>query len=427
MTRKTMKSDLKLILTSCAAVAALWNAHPVRAGVNTITVYASPGRDDADDQETSLHEREEDLYDKGTDLLDDHEWRKAMAVFSEVARMHLGHADGALYWKAYAENKMGQRTDALSTLVEMQKAYPKSRWSGDGKALELEVRQSSGQTVSPEHVDDEEIKLMAINSLLSSDPARAIPLLEKVLSGSSSLKVKDRALFVLSQSHDAHAYEILGDIARGRTHHDLQGKALRYLGIMGGEESRKELLTVYSGSSDPAIKKSVLRSLMISGDRDRILSLARTEHDPELRSEAIRQLGILGSREELAELYKTEPSIEVKRQILQAMFIGGSADLLGELARNEKNPELRVAAIRNLGLLGSPKSGAALVAIYNTDANAEVKAAVIKALFIQGNARTLVELARKEKDPAMKREIVKRLSIMGSQEASDYLIEYLKE
>lgn len=42
--------------------------------------------------------------------------------------MRLGHADGALYWKAYAENKVGQRADALSTLVELQKSYPKSRW-----------------------------------------------------------------------------------------------------------------------------------------------------------------------------------------------------------------------------------------------------------------------------------------------------------
>ena len=423
-----MKSDdLKLIITSCAAVALLWNAHPLRAGANSVTVYASATHDDADEQEDSLHQREEDLYDKGTDLLDDHEWRKAAASFSEVARMRLGHADGALYWKAYAENKMGQRADALSTLVELQKSYPKSRWSGDGKALELEVRQSAGQTVSPEHVDDEDVKLMAINSLLSNDPSRALPLLEKVLNGSGSPKVKDRALFVLSQSRDAHAYEILGDIARGRTHQELQGKALRYLGIMGGEESRKELATVYSSASDPAIKKSVLRSLMISGDRDRILSLARTEHDAGLRSEAIRQLGILGSRDELADLYKSESSIEVKRQILQAMFIGGSADKLGELARTEKNPELRVAAIHNLGLFGSPKSGSALLAIYNTDANPEVKSAVIKALFIQGNAKTLVDLARKEKDLSMKREIVRRLSIMGSREASDYLLEYLKE
>lgn len=422
-----MKSDLKSVITSCAAVALLWNAHPARAGVNTMTVYASATHDEADDQGNSLRDREEGFYDQGTALLDDHEWRKAAASFAEVARMRLGHADGALYWKAYAENKMGQRADALSTLVELQKSYPKSRWSGDGKALELEVRQSSGQTVSPEHFDDEDIKLMAINSLLATDPARAIPLLEKVLGGSSSPKVKDRALFVLSQSRNAHAYEILGAIARGRTHHELQGKALRYLGIMGGEESRKELMTVYSGSSDPAIKKSVLRSLMISGDRDRILSLARTERDADLRSEAIRQLGILGSRGELDDLYKSESSVEVKRQILQAMFIGGSADMLGELARTEKNPELRVAAIHNLGLLGSPKSGSALVAIYNTDANAEVKSAVIKALFIQGNAGTLVVLARKEKDPAMKQEIVKKLSIMGSREASDYLLEYLKE
>jgi HEAT repeat protein len=423
-----MKSDLKSIITSCAALVLLWNAHPARAGVNTLTVYASPAHDDVDgDDQDDRKEKEEDLYDEGTDQLDDHEWRKAAQTFSEVARMRMSHADGALYWKAYAENKLGQRADALTTLVELGKAYPKSRWSGDGKALELEVRQSAGQTVSPEQVDDEDIKLMAINSLLSNDPTRAIPLLEKVLSGSSSPKVKDRALFVLSQSRDAHAYEILGDIARGRTHHDLQGKALRYLGIMGGEESRKELASVYASSSDPAIKKSVLRSLMISGDRERILTLARTEREPELRSEAIRQLGVMGSRDELAELYKSEATIEVKRQILQAMFIGGSSDLLGELARNEKNPELRIAAIHNLGLLGSPKSGAALLAIYNSDGNPEVKAAVVKALFIQGNAKTLVELARKEKDPAMKREIVKRLSVMGSKEATDYLMEYLKD
>jgi HEAT repeat protein len=427
MTRKTMKSDLKIIITSCAALMLLGNVHPARAGVNTITVIAPADHDGADDREDSLRDREEDLYDKGTDLLDDHEWRKAEASFAEVARMRLGHADGALYWKAYAENKMGQRADALSTLVELQKSYPKSRWSGDGKALELEVRQSAGQTVAPEHVDDEDIKLMAINSLLASDPTRALPLLEKVLNGSSSPKVKDRALFVLSQSRDPRAYDILGDIARGKTHHELQGKALRYLGIMGGEDSRRELASVYSSSADPAIKKSVLRSLMISGDRERILTLARTERDADLRGEAIRQLGILGSRDELADLYKSESSIEVKRQILQAMFIGGSSDLLGELAKNEKNPELRVAAIHNLGLVGGPKSGGALLAIYNTDANPEVKTAVIKAFFLQGNAKTLVDLARKEKDPAIKREIVKELSIMGSREATDYLMEYLKE
>ena len=51
----------------------------------------------------------------------------------------------------------------------------------------------------------------------------------------------------------------------------------------------------------------------------------------------------------------------------------------------------------------------------------------LMALFLQGNARSLIELARKEKDPDMKKAIISKLSIMGSKEATDYLMEFLKE
>ena len=37
-----------------------------------------------------------------------------------------------------------------------------------------------------------------------------------------------------------------------------------------------------------------------------------------------------------------------------------------------------------------------------------------------------MDLARKESDPAMKREMVRRLSNMKSKEAADYLMELLK-
>ena len=49
------------------------------------------------------------------------------------------------------------------------------------------------------------------------------------------------------------------------------------------------------------------------------------------------------------------------------------------------------------------------------------------ALFIRGDAKPLIELARKESDPALKRRIVERLSIMRSKEATDFLIELLNK
>ena len=57
---------------------------------------------------------------------------------------------------------------------------------------------------------------------------------------------------------------------------------------------------------------------------------------------AARRDGRAGS--ELAQLYQTETSVDVKKQILQAMFVGGDSDKLIELAKTEKDPELRKTA-----------------------------------------------------------------------------------
>ena len=68
----------------------------------------------------------------------------------------------------------------------------------------------------------------------------------------------------------------------------------------------------------------------------------------------------------------------------------------------------------------------ALAAIYASDSSAEVRKAVVNALFLQNNASALVALARAERNPEMKKEIVSKLSLMKSKEATDYLLELLK-
>jgi hypothetical protein len=143
----------------------------------------------------------------------------------------------------------------------------------------------------------------------------------------------------------------------------------------------------------------------------------------------VQQLGVMGAHAELAELYSTETSVDVKKRIIQAMFVGGNADKLIDLAKNEKDPQLRRAAVRNLGLMGSSRTADAIKAIYQqADSTPEIKKEAINALFLQNNGRVLVELARAEKDPAMKKEMVQKMSVMGgkSKEVTDYLLELLK-
>ena len=425
-----MKSKLLLTLTATLIalapnVRANWKADSTPVSI----VISTDDDDDHKDRDRDRAERkaeaEEDMYDSATDALDDHDWRRATKGFEKVAEMRMSHADAALYWLAYAEGKMGARSEALSTLLQLQKSYPKSKWVADGKTLEVEIRQSAGQVIRPEHVEDEEVKLMAINGLMSSDPERAIPILEGILNGNQPVKLKERALFVLSQSGSQRAFEIVVRTAKSGPP-DLRERAVRTLGILGGERARGVLADIYNSTSDVSVKKSVLKSYMISGDRSHLLSLAKGESNPELRADAVMQLGVVGARNELSELYSTEQSLEVRKKILQAMFIGGNSEKLAEIARNEKILDLKVTAIRNLGLLGGGRSGELLISLYTNDPRPEVRNAVITALFIQGNAKTLVGLARNEKDPETKRRIIEKLSVMGSKDATDYLMEFLK-
>ncbi len=370
--------------------------------------------------------REEGLYQRAMRALDERHWEHAVEGFSEVARQGGSRADGALYWKAYAQNRLGRRADALATLEELRKTYPQSRWLNDAKALEVEVRQASGQAVAPESETDDELKLLAINSLMHSDAERAVPLLEKLLAGNHAPKLKERALFVLSQSGSPRAREVVAQLARGKSNPDLQMKAVQYLGMYGGKESRQMLAEIYRSSTDLDIKRKILQSFMIARERDLLLAAAKGETVPELRREAIQQLGVLGAQAELWQLYGTETSVEVKERILHSLFIGKNIEKLIEVARTEKESRLRRAAIHHLGIV-SRESGDALVSIYAGESDPEIRKAVINSLFIQRNAKALVDIARKETDPALRREIVQKLSVMKSKEATDFLIELLNK
>ena len=180
-------------------------------------------------------------FDQAYSQMDAGRWERAVEAFARVAAMKGTRADGALYWQAYSQDRIGQRAEALATIAELAKTYPASRYVKQAQALEMEVRRNVGQPVNPEAQGDEDLKLIAVNSLLNSDPEKALPILEKLLQGPASPRVRERAVFVLAQSNSPRAREILKNLARGSSTPELQSKAIQYLGVMGGAESRATL------------------------------------------------------------------------------------------------------------------------------------------------------------------------------------------
>jgi Sec-independent protein translocase protein TatA len=383
--------------------------------------------EEARDRAQERLDRLQELYDDGREDLDEDRYDQAESKFKQLVDMNGPQTDAALYWKAYAQNRMGKRDTALATIADLKRRFPQSRWQKDASALEIEVRQSTGQPVKPGDQGDDELKMLALQGLMNGDPQRGISILENILNGSGSPKLKSRALFMAAQSGRPEVREILGKIARGQNNPELQRKAVEYLGLFGGGEARKTLAEVYASTTDASVKHAILRSYMIGGDHERLFAAAKGEKDESLRREAIRQLGLVHGTSELEQLYQAETSSDVRREILQAFFLAGDSARLLQAAQSEKDPEVRRAAIRNLGLVHSADSGKALQAIYAKETDREVREEVLNAFFLQNNAAALVAIARAEKDPELKKTAVQKLSIMHSKEGTEYLMELLQK
>ena len=384
-------------------------------------------REQARDAAQDAREAARDKYEAGLDAIDDSRWDEARQQFDEIVRDGGSNADAALYWRAYCEDKLGRRQDALASIADLEHKYPQSRWQNDAKALDLQVRHETGQPVSPQSESDEELKLLAINALMQSDAPEAMPELEKVLNGTGSPRLKERALFVLAQKGTPEAGQILVRIAEGNSNPELQTKAVKYLGLFGGSRGVDALSQIYASSNDEAVKRAILQSFMLAGARDRLYAAAQGEKDADLQRVAVQMLGVSGARDDLWKLYQTTPPEEVRRAILQSMFIAGDADHLEQLAKSEKDEDLRLAAIRDMGLIGSDRTGSTLISMYAGAKDPATSKAVLQALFLQGNAQAIVDIARKETDPEMKKEAVQKLSLMHSKVATDYLLEILNK
>ena len=242
-------------------------------------------------------QRELELYAKGTEALDTARYEKALEAFAEAAALKGLKADSALYWKAFSEYKAQALQAALESLKEMQARHPESRWLEQALALELEVKDAMGKPVSPAATPDEELKLLALNSLLHTDSEQALPMLEKMINGQQPIHLKKRALFVVSQSKSPRAKEILTSAAKGSSGPDLQLEALQYLQIVGGVEEKKLLSDVYTTSKDRDVKRRVVDALFIQGDAKALVEMARKETDPEMRKRIVERLSRMKAKE----------------------------------------------------------------------------------------------------------------------------------
>jgi len=424
-------------------------------------------------------------YERGRQALDRGSWQEAIQAF-ELASEDKALADAGLFWQAYAYSKIPDAKRALELISSLESRYPKSAWRDDAQALAAEIRGGSTRGALDVTSDDEDLKLMALNGLMQADEEAAIPVLEEFLISEKSTRLKERALFVLAQSESEKAHAILARVARGERDPELQRQAIRYLGVHGSDRGLALLADLYRDLTSTEARATVLESFMIAGDDKRLLELASNEPDPELRGRAIQLLGTMDASAELWELYQRETSedakekmlqafmvagdeehllavardrrqsdelrrsaiqllgaegaeealwklfqeessLETKKQILHGLFVAGDHERIAQVATDKAQPpEIRRSAIHNLGVSGE-EAVPALLGLYRSEGDREVKKQVLEALFINDAVKELIEIARAETDPELKRRAVEKISLVGSKEAKDFLMEILRK
>jgi HEAT repeat protein len=415
-------------------------------------------------------------YNSGRSLETQRKYEEAIVRFDRVIAAKSAHVDGALYHKAWCQAKLGKSDEAVATLAILKKDFGQSPYLKDARALEADVRK-----LGPNQVDDDDLKLLALQGIQNQNPDAAIPALETVLNKpTNSQAVRERALYVLATNDQPKAHQILLSYAKGGGNPDLQLAAIGYLANRGQKTSSAELIDIYSSSANTDVRLAVIRAFRSAGAKGPLMAIASgngfgpgttyvssgrgiststttstntvtprgagrgagagaganagTSEMSAAQREALteRRVAISGltdlaSPAELWPLYQKEENKDLRMEWVSTFSSMGAVDQLLQIINTEKDSAVRLRAVRSLGNTRSDKAGPALASMYAAG-DKETKSAVITALGSQNNPESLIAVYEKETDPELKRQIVSQVANMAgrSPAAMDFLLKIIK-
>jgi HEAT repeat protein len=270
--------------------------------------------------------------------------------------------------------------------------------------------------------ENEELALAALEGLMSQPGDRALPIIKKVLAGSQTKLVKQRALFVLSQIDSPEAQQILLTASRS-TDAALRSEAIRNIGIGGDAKTLDALQEVYK-TGDSRVKGEVLQAWMIAGRKEPVFQAALNAKSEDEANQAIQMLGVMGATDELRKLGERP---NTPSGLLDAYSVSGDLQSLRKIADGTGERSMRVEAVRRIGVVGGEAASTALREIYARSTDADVKDAALQGMMIADDEQGLLALYRVAKTSEEKRTLLRYLSTMDSDVALQAIDAALEE
>lgn len=364
---------------------------------------------------------------RAKDLISEDQWAAAIPVLrAAVADPKERNKDEALFWLAHSQNQAGDLAEAVDSIRKLQREYAKSRWTEPAGSLLIELAQKLGRTdvlwrtavppvppapptaMAPEalpappvarprsprgrpappppppappafahpaappappappptmawfaesYFPGEDLRVQALGQLIKTDASKVIPLLRNIAFEAANPGAARGAVFVLAQSRDPKAESTVVDVAKTGPG-PVRVAAVRELARFGGPEISHALLDVYS-TGNAMVKQQIVVSLGERSDALSLFRIAQSENDDRLRDIAIMTLGRAGGREQLRVL-SLKASKATRQAVIRGLFMARDDDGLIRVAKQEKDPALRAEVLTRLKLMGTPKAKAYL-------------------------------------------------------------------
>ncbi|NIM14011.1 MAG: hypothetical protein GTO45_18350 [Candidatus Aminicenantes bacterium] len=279
----------------------------------------------------SKEEKElESLYKKAKQSIYGKEWLKAMDQFRYIIDTYSKskYVDESLYWLSYSMKKRSEvlenldeilsiQKQALSHLETIIKKFPGSEWVDDAKWLRVGIAEDLVKKGFKEYKKyivngaaeeaDMEIKLLALDALLHVDKEKAFPILEKIIRKNKNPRLRERAIFVISQIQDPRVIPLLVEVAKTDTNRKTREKAIFWLGQVRGPKGRdpvKELVGIYNalgdGVDDLKLKEKIIFSISQKGGDDgvkELIKIYRKEKNLKLKKKVIFWISQMRTKE----------------------------------------------------------------------------------------------------------------------------------
>jgi HEAT repeat protein len=355
------------------------------------------------------------LYWQGQAALRQSDWSTALRRFQDLEKLLRKNepksVDAALYWEAYALVQAKRTTEAKGVIERLRREFPESRWSREADTL---LAQKRPPAQGDARLEDEELADIAVQGLINAPPERALPVLKKVLASQRSIKVKKRALFVLSQLETDEAMKVVLETAKSSPEPELRKEAINMLGVGGTQSAIEGLVDIYAASS--------------ADDKKRVIKTARTEADPKVRRRAIETLGAMEASDELVQLLETTQDAGNREAIIEALGVAGDVGALKSIAGNGKLPEdERAEAMEALGVAGDEGGAAALVELYGKAETPALREAALQGLLVADDVEAVKKLYRNARNTQEKKAVLRVLTSMDDESAIDVIEQELGE